>query len=478
VASGDFSSASSWYFGIDGDTPAGKYDFVTLVLHEHGHALEFGGTAWVDGGDGRMGYDGLPSAYDRFTQDGDGTALLNYANPSAALGNALTGQVGGGIYFNGPDANAANGNTPVKLFSPNPWNVSGYSHLDWDTFRDTPNSLMTHHQDPGVSEHHPGSVTLGMLGDMGWADTNTAPNISDLPDRIVGINGTADDAIDLWAFASDAQTPVNELTFSIANAPDPNAGVTIDSNRYIDVMPAADWSGETNVTIQVSDPGGMHDTDTFLAKVTELTYVYLPLAVSSWTAQPSGWVTILSEDFEGTFPGSTWDVLDENVDGGLYYWGRRDCRSSGGSFSAWSVGAGDTTLGCGSDYPNDVFAWMVYGPFSLADATAAELTFDWWSDTEEGYDEFFWGASTDDNHYYGTHITGDHSSWTRGEQFDLSAVPTLGNLLGQDEVWIGFSFESNPGVTSEGTYVDNVVLRKQVGATASESERPVDGLEN
>jgi len=181
---------------------------------------------------------------------------------------------------------------------------------------------------------------------------------------------------------------------------------------------------------------------------------------------PTGWINIMAEDFEGSFPDGTWEVRDNDPDSGRYYWGKRDCRNNGGSYSAWCVGAGDTTLNCGSDYPNDVFAWMIHGPFSLADATAAELTFDWWSKTEYGYDLFFWGASIDGENYHGTLVTGDWSSWTTGELLDLSDVPELGSLLGEEQVWIALVFGSDSSITYEGSYVDNVLLRKRTGASA------------
>jgi len=382
----EFNSTKNWYFGTDGDPPKNKLDFASTVLHEICHGLGFTGEGFVGTGnpacvtttpgDGCLGWYGYPMVYDRFTEDGHGRLLLDYPSPSAALGNALTGQVGGGVYFDGPRAKAANSNAPVKLYAPNPWGGSSYSHLD-EIFNGTANSLMTHRQLNGVSEHHPGPVTLGMLQDMGWA----------------------------------------------------RAAV-------------------------------------------QTTAVHLPLVMNQ---QPpaSTWVTILREDFEGPFPGSAWQVLDENSGSGLYYWGKRDCRSSGGSFSAWSVGAGDTTFSCGSNSPNDVSAWMVYGPFSLTDATAAELVFDWWSETELDRDRFSWGASTDDYHYHGARVSGDHSSWTRSERLDLSAVPVLGSLLGEEQVWIGFTFQSGPGPGHEGSYVDNVRLRKQVGGAAGGSERPL-----
>ena len=205
--------------------------------------------------------------------------------------------------------------------------------------------------------------------------------------------------------------------------------------------------------------------------VTELTFAYLPLVLGETSAEPPDWITIVSEDFEGDFPGTGWQVVDEDGDSGLYRWGKRDCRASGGSHSAWSVGEGDTRLACLTGYPGDVFSWMVYGPFSLADASSAELVFDWWSDSA-GSDEFFYGASTDDYDYRGVHITGDHATWTTGAVFDLSAVPSFGSLLGEDQVWIGFAFESASPGDEEGAYVDNVLVRKRIGSLSSPEPPP------
>jgi hypothetical protein len=463
---------NDWYFGTDGNPAPGELDFVSLVLHEVGHGLGFTGYAEVDTGDnacqtntpGDGCFYSPPRVFDRFTEDGAGNPLLGYTNPSAALGNALTGQAGG-VFFDGPQATAANGG-PVKLYAPNPWNVSSYSHVDEQTYNNTPNSLMTPVQANGESEHHPGPVTLGMFMDMGWGAVNTPPMLAGLPDKLVDVDGAVDNAIDLWAYVSDGQSPASGLTYSIVGTPDLNAGISLDSNRYIDITPAAGWAGETEVTVQAQDPGGLSDTDVFVVRVAELVETFLPLVLNGHGPELSDWITIVSEDFEGGFPGSGWQAVDENASDGSYFWGRRDCRSSGGSYSAWSVGAGDTTLGCGSDYPTEVSAWMVYGPFSLADATAAELVFDWWSDTAGG-DEFFYGASIDDYDYRGVHVTGAHASWTAGETFDLSAVPEFGSLLGQGQVWIGFSFTSDGSGVSEGTYVDNVVVRKRVGGATS-----------
>ncbi|MGD2147926.1 MAG: hypothetical protein PVH41_14620, partial [Anaerolineae bacterium] len=358
---------------------------------------------------------------------------------------------------------------PVKLYAPNPWNGSSYSHVDEETFNNTPNSLMTPIQSKGESELHPGPVTLGMFQDMGWGAVNAAPAIAGLPDQILAAGDTRDNAIDLWAYTFDGQTADDGLVFSIVGSPHPDAGVSLDTNRYIDIFPTAGWLGQTDVTIRAADPGDLSSTDTFRVTVSELTFAYVPLVLGETSAESPDWNTIVSEDFEGDFPATGWQVVDENGDSGLYHWGTRDCRASGGSHSAWSVGEGDTRLACLAEYPGDVFSWMVDGPFSLADATAAELVFDWWSDST-GSDEFFCGASTDDYDYQGVHITGDHATWTTGEVFDLSAVPSFGSLLGEDQVWIGFAFETGSPGAAEGAYVDNVLVRKMVGTLAGRAQ--------
>jgi hypothetical protein len=57
------------------------------------------------------------------------------------------------------------------------------------------------------------------------------------------------------------------LTFAIDNTPAPNAGVSIESNRYVDINPTPGWTGQTTVVVRVTDPGGLSDTDTFLVTV-------------------------------------------------------------------------------------------------------------------------------------------------------------------------------------------------------------------
>jgi serine protease len=183
----------------------------------------------------------------------------------------------------------------------------------------------------------------------------------------------------------------------------------------------------------------------------------------STTVNPSaGWTTLISTDFEGTWPGP-WDVVDnDGAAGGEYYWGKRNCRAYSGSSSGWGVGAGaqGSGLGCGANYPDDADSWMTYGPFSLANTTAADLRFKLWTYSERDYDKVCQLASINGVDYWGNCISGDTGGWI-DSILNLSNVYALGNLLGQPNVWIAIVFSSNPSTTfAGGGYVDDIVLRK------------------
>lgn len=187
-----------------------------------------------------------------------------------------------------------------------------------------------------------------------------------------------------------------------------------------------------------------------------------------------GWVTILEDGFEGAFPGP-WDVADvDGPVGGEYFWEKRDCRSYGGSYSAWAPGGGSDgeVLPCGADYPSDLLSWMVYGPFSLADATAAEMRFWLWVSSEPEYDLLFWGASVDGSQFYGEAFSGESFGWSE-VLFDLADVHVLGSLLGEPEVWVAFVWLSDGNTTyPEGAYVDDVWLRKAIGQIPTATPTP------
>lgn len=184
----NFSSSMSWYFGTDGNTPAGMFDLVTVVLHEIGHGLGFIQTYHVNDGEdsnrcpGEVAGQGcwglssttggapLPAVFDRFVVDENDVSLLDqsvYGNPSRKLGDVLQS---GRVRFDGPSALSAHENVPIDLYSPSGFEpASSIAHLDESTFpRGDINSLMTPRLARAEAIHTPGPIFCGILEDLGW----------------------------------------------------------------------------------------------------------------------------------------------------------------------------------------------------------------------------------------------------------------------------------------------------------------------
>jgi len=183
-------------------------------------------------------------------------------------------------------------------------------------------------------------------------------------------------------------------------------------------------------------------------------------SMSVWSSPHSitmyGWVTMLYEGFEGAFPGTTWTLY------GSPTWDDESYRHNQGYWSGWCAGS---TLTPPGPYTSNMNAWMIYGPFSLTDASYAYFSFYRWLNSESGYDFLFWGASINGTNFYGNFLSGNYSSWNL-DGLDLTNVPTLGNLCGQPYVWIGFKFSSDATFQYEGAYLDDIGLAKYTGSKA------------
>ncbi|NLE39587.1 MAG: trypsin-like serine protease, partial [Pirellulaceae bacterium] len=120
-----------------------------------------------------------------------------------------------------------------------------------------------------TTDHSTGNNTTN-----GWdaaaitvSHVNQAPVISPLPDRSLNEDASLVNTIDLWAYVSDSETSDSGLTYSIVTNTNPDCGVTINSQRYVNVNPVANWNGYSDVTIRVTDPGGLYAQDTFRVTV-------------------------------------------------------------------------------------------------------------------------------------------------------------------------------------------------------------------
>jgi len=171
-----------------------------------------------------------------------------------------------------------------------------------------------------------------------------------------------------------------------------------------------------------------------------------------WTGPVAGQgtpVLSLDETFEGTFPGA-WQLYGDPT------WQTDDFKPQAGAKSAWCARGGwmgvDPQF---SNYADNMDAWMIYGPFSLENATSASFSFDLWLESELNYDYFHWGRLHECETFDGESISGTSGGWTH-RTYDLSAA------LGEPYVCIAFGFTSDVSVTYKGAFVDNVRIEATV----------------
>ncbi|MEP6918438.1 MAG: FG-GAP-like repeat-containing protein, partial [Acidobacteriota bacterium] len=241
------STFSNWDFGTTGTPVAGKYSFMTVVMHEIGHGLGFYGSMDATSGSGTflgsyrlVSGAPLPDIYDRFAVSGSGTPLLSFSSPSAALGAQL---VSDNTFFNGANARANNGSVSPKLdthnFSaqrPSPpvdngyLRGSSYSHIDDVLYTGTPNGLMTWALGTAEVYTDPGPIMRGMFLDEGWSIASaTSPcTYSISPTAVSAAFGGGSGAVALTTQAGCAWTANSNSAFlTITSATSGSGSATV-----------------------------------------------------------------------------------------------------------------------------------------------------------------------------------------------------------------------------------------------------------
>jgi hypothetical protein len=174
--------------------------------------------------------------------------------------------------------------------------------------------------------------------------------------------------------------------------------------------------------------------------------------------------TLMSETFEGDFPSVTWTLHSHSGEAtGEHFWGKRTCRPMNGSNSGMSYGGGEVggALTCEDPQPKNIVSWMVSPTFSLVGATAAELRYHLWQNSELNYDFFFALASTDGTNFCGRKYSGNTQGWSE-QVLDLTNVYSMGSLMGESAVQVAFVFISDftddGGIYYDGAFIDDLSL--------------------
>jgi fibronectin type 3 domain-containing protein len=153
------SSFADWYYGTDGNTPGSSWDFVTTVVHEVGHGLNFYDGLSTNG----SFYYGVPGIFDKFLERGNGTDVVGEMDNSQRASAIVSDD----LYWNGTNATTANSGSRVKMYAPNPVELgSSISHVDQDTYGNT--AVMSPALYNGVAKHLFADFEMGMMKDMGW----------------------------------------------------------------------------------------------------------------------------------------------------------------------------------------------------------------------------------------------------------------------------------------------------------------------
>ncbi|MCK6625629.1 MAG: hypothetical protein L6R45_10690 [Anaerolineae bacterium] len=184
------------------------------------------------------------------------------------------------------------------------------------------------------------------------------------------------------------------------------------------------------------------------------------------------------EDFEAAFP-NEWQFFDGNgPTGGEQLWTDVPCVAHTGFWSGWPAGE-DGLNGVNpcapdfADYPNDVNAWLIYGPFNISGAQSASFNFYFNMITENpapcapDYCDFlFWGASTDGVNFSGVAAAGDYTQncdiFTQDGDFCFASLD-LTPLASAPQVWVAFLFKSDADTTARGPFIDDISVTFQPG---------------
>ncbi|HQN19259.1 MAG TPA: S8 family serine peptidase, partial [Syntrophobacteraceae bacterium] len=220
------------------------------------------------------------------------------------------------------------------------------------------------------------------------------------------------------------------------------------------------------------------------------------------------WHTIAEEDFEGTFPKAGWSVYDQNPADGEYYWGKLpksefplDLYSLGpeiaqnlldessGDVIGWcSAGHGaglpdrDPGDNCPETYAPNMDAWLTVGPLDLSATYWANMVY------TVGFSSMF-GFGADLELLFSTNgqdwltYESQNRSPRSGGHFNLDIIDGIGDLTGQESVWIALRF-INDGEAEDlsscaaGMFIDDIVIRaSNLALSAPITNDPLSALQ-
>lgn len=217
-----------------------------------------------------------------------------------------------------------------------------------------------------------------------------------------------------------------------------------------------------------------------------MTAVVLMLALPAKPARAC-WNTVLQECFDQVAGpnGYVWPFQSPAYSGRwwqrnptlpYYCWGHQDYYYSTTMCplsvqALWCVG-GPLAMDPRYDfYPPNYQGYCIYGPFSLAAAEKAFVSFSLYNQSEPNGDSIFWGASNSAslstaNMRWSGGFSGSTTTTFESRDMDLSNLRSMQNgdsvsMLGQPTVYVWWFFKanSNANLNKVGAFIDNITIR-------------------
>jgi hypothetical protein len=177
------SSFADWEFGTTGVPVSGKYNFMTVVLHEVVHGLGFFGRMTSNGTTGTLS-SSLPYIYDQFAVTGTNISLLDtgvFPRPSTQLHDQLTSDNTWFQTNTGVKIETANFATKYGMLgTADGWlQGSSYSHVDFNSYVGTPNGLQCWALNSNTAYTDIGRHVRTIFTLMGWTVNSLGVRLGD-----------------------------------------------------------------------------------------------------------------------------------------------------------------------------------------------------------------------------------------------------------------------------------------------------------
>lgn len=145
----------------------GQYDFKSTVMHEILHAFGFTSSTGTAGSNTGTAW----NTFDQFLVTSGGTKFIDGTTFAfnTGLNSSLTGN---GMFFDGPNAKAANGGNLVSIYSPTPWaDGSSGAHTADSVYA---NTMMISATNTGLGARTLTAIEQGILKDLGYTMATSA----------------------------------------------------------------------------------------------------------------------------------------------------------------------------------------------------------------------------------------------------------------------------------------------------------------